>query len=307
MGARLKVENYSPANLSLPGASNGKPGPGNSTVSRSDQSVVPRTVCVLRKFGFRLSRNHRILELGCGAGRHVYEFRDAGYEAFRVDLADFVQLRHPVDRAWFAVSADPDVYRIPFPSKSFDVVTSTATLEHVRLHDATFREIRRVLNADGVSLHVFPSKWRPIEPHFRVPFGGGISWEWYYLICAALGFKGADYHLGQSPREQARMNWQFSRTALNYRSRKEIEYFARQAFKNVWFAEKEFVECTRSSSRASRVILKLSRIFPPVVIAYRGMHTKAVVLSGYPDQVVRAFGSWKLPSDVISSGTGSGK
>jgi SAM-dependent methyltransferase len=258
--------------------------------------VVPRTTSILRRFGFELRPGHRILDLGCGSGRHVYEFRDAGYEAFGVDLGNYAQLREPQDKAWFAVSKDPEIYRFPFQDNFFDVVTSTVTLEHVRLYDATFREIRRVLALDGISLHVFPSKWRPIEPHFKCPFGGAIRWQWYYLLWSILGFKGADYHAGKSAKEQARMNWEFSRTAVNYLTRKEIEYFARQSFANVHFAEKEFVESTATSSRISRLVFLLSKAFPPVIPLYRGLHTRVLILSGYPKQTTEAFGSWKVPT-----------
>jgi SAM-dependent methyltransferase len=306
MDKQLDAENQNSIHQTLPSTIDRKAQVRGTVASGTAQSVVRRTVCLLEKFGFELQRNHRVLELGCGSGRHVYEFRDAGYQAFGVDLGDYVQLRDSQDRSWFAVSTDPDIYRIPFADQSFDVVTSTVTLEHVRLQDTVFREIRRVLTADGLSLHVFPSKWRPIEPHFKAPFGGGIRWEWYYLLWAALGFKGADYHEGQSVREQAHMNWQYSRTALNYLSRKEIEYFARQAFKDVQFAEKEFVECTSSASRVSKVTHAVSRIFPPMIAAYRGLHTKVIVLSGYADKAVGAFGSWKLPSQVGSSPTWRG-
>jgi SAM-dependent methyltransferase len=258
--------------------------------------VLPRTISILRYFGFELRPGHRVLDFGCGSGRHVYEFRDAGYEAFGVDLANYAQLREPKDKAWFAVSKDLEIYRFPFPDNFFDVVISTATLEHVRLYDATFREIRRVLAPGGISLHAFPSKWRPIEPHFKCPFGGAITWHWYYLFWSILGIKGADYHVGKSAKEQARMNWEFSRTAMNYLTKKEIEYFARQSFASIHFAEKEFVESTSSSSKISRLVFRLSKVFPPIIPIYRGLHTKVLVLSGYPKQSIEAFGSWKLPT-----------
>jgi SAM-dependent methyltransferase len=302
MDMQLEAEHQGSISGTSPSTIDGKDRVPGKTILGTAQSVLGRTKCVLQKLGFELQRNHRILELGCGSGRHVYEFRDAGYEAFGVDLGDYFQLRSPQDRSWFAVSSDPDIYRIPFADQSFDLVASTSTLEHVRLQDELFREIRRVLTVDGLSLHVFPSKWRPIEPHFKAPFGGGIRWEWYYLLCAALGFNGADYHAGQSVKEQAHMNWQYSRTALNYLSRKEIEYFASQSFRDVRFAEKEFVACTRSSSRVSKITHSLSRVFPPMITAYRGLHTKVVVLSGYAEQSTGVFGSWKLPSPVKSSG-----
>ncbi len=51
-------------------------------------------------------------------------------------------------------------------------VYSTSVFEQVPEQELAFREIYRVLKPGGLSLHNFPSKWRPIESHMRVPLGG---------------------------------------------------------------------------------------------------------------------------------------
>ena len=51
-------------------------------------------------------------------------------------------------------------------------VYSTSVFEQVPEQKLAFREIYRVLKPGGLFLHNFPSKWRPIQLHMRVPLGG---------------------------------------------------------------------------------------------------------------------------------------
>ena len=64
---------------------------------------------------------------------------------------------------------------LPFSDETFDVVLSASVLEHA--HDVTgiMREIARVLKPSGCSLHLYPERTLPIEPHIYVPFGGLIQ------------------------------------------------------------------------------------------------------------------------------------
>jgi SAM-dependent methyltransferase len=59
---------------------------------------------------------------------------------------------------------------LPFPDKSFDVVFSNSTIEHVGdlgRQTQFAREIRRVGRSYWVQT---PNKWFPIEPHYLLPF-----------------------------------------------------------------------------------------------------------------------------------------
>jgi hypothetical protein len=49
---------------------------------------------------------------------------------------------------------------------------SNQVFEHVMDYPTTLREIHRVLTPGGAFLHIFPSRYKFIEPHMLVPLGG---------------------------------------------------------------------------------------------------------------------------------------
>ena len=214
-----------------------------SALPLKQQMIIP-VARIAERCGKPLTREHRLLDFGCGTGRHVYEFRDAGYQTFGVDLGDYLSLRSPDDKRWFARSTDPDVYRIPFPDESFDLIYSTQVLEHLRYYEPALKEMRRVLKPDGICIHVFPVKWRPLETHFRIPLGGAIKTFSYFNFWTHLGFKAPDAPPGLSAKAHARRYWEESRTNLHYLSQRELKFFAGMFFRKVEFMEREFVEAT---------------------------------------------------------------
>lgn len=243
-------------------------------------SIVTIVKGTLHRVGFELQPSHSVLDFGCGSGRDVYAFRDAGYRAFGVDLKDFLHLRSSADRQWFELSSSPHIYQLPYPDNSFDVIYSNQVLEHVVHYEPALQEMRRVLKPDGVCLHVFPSKWRPIEAHFRAPFGGAIRWEPWLMLWAFLGLKNRGLPEGLSAREHARINWMASRTNYTYHSYKELRFLFSLYFSRVRFAEAAFVRATANVSAFSRLVGSMSSAVPAVYWFYRHFHTKVVVLEG---------------------------
>ena len=101
----------------------------------------------------------RILDFGCGQGRHVREFRAVGYDVVGVDrLPDELH-----DGREHLYSSDAQG-RFPFASDSFDFCYSTSVFEHVMDYDEAISEIWRVLRPGAWTLHIFPARWRPVEP-----------------------------------------------------------------------------------------------------------------------------------------------
>jgi len=47
--------------------------------------------------GIFLDRDSRILDFGSGSGKTVYEYRDAGFDAYGFDITSTVELRQPGD------------------------------------------------------------------------------------------------------------------------------------------------------------------------------------------------------------------
>ena len=170
------------------------------------QKVVALNDSILRRHGISLPKDARILDFGCGSGRHTYEYLDAGFaRTTGFDVKDYVRLRDPQDRRYFAFAEGDGSDGIPFPDDTFDFITSTSVFEHVLKPAEIVPEIARVLKPDGVTLHVFPSRWRPVEPHIHVPFGGAIQARAWLAFWAHMGVRN-EFQTGLSARETVSRN-----------------------------------------------------------------------------------------------------
>jgi 2-polyprenyl-3-methyl-5-hydroxy-6-metoxy-1,4-benzoquinol methylase len=98
----------------------------------------------------------RVLEIGGGSGYLASVLASWGCEITCLDLpgsATGMVRRFPVQ--------EYDGRHLPFPDGQFDVVFSSNVLEHVEALDELLAETRRVLNPDGVAVHLMPSSaWR---------------------------------------------------------------------------------------------------------------------------------------------------
>lgn len=239
------------------------------------QAVVLLNRNILAECGISLESESHVLDFGCGNGRHVYEYLDAGYHnAFGYDLQNWVNLRDPSDRERFCFDHGADMSAIPFPDNHFDFVFSYSVFEHVLQQKLAFSEIFRVLKPGGVSLHNFPSKWRPFEPHICVPFGGAFQSYGYYLLWAVLGFRNP-YQKGLSAREVARRNHRYGREGLNYLSDGELESMLSTIFDEYTFEEMAFL---KHSKGRSRYLYRPAVAFPPLARLVRFAHTRVVLL-----------------------------
>jgi SAM-dependent methyltransferase len=190
-------------------------------------SLVRQHRRMLANLGFYLTPKSRILDFGCGEGNFVYEYRDAGFDAYGFDIRPSGILRQPEDAQFFrycltgrAVN-NPDfridlaTYRIPYDDESFDFVFSTSTLEHVQDLKSAFAETSRVLRKGGVAIHVFPPRYIWIEPHIYLPLGGAIQRYVWYLLWASLGIRN-EFQQKMTAVECAKNNMLYAKTGLNY-------------------------------------------------------------------------------------------
>ena len=102
----------------------------------------------------------RVLDLGCGGGRHAYAFLKAGDEVVAVDaslsephaVAAMVQaMRESGELAATpaAGALSADALALPFADGSFDLVVAAEILEHLRDDRAAMAEMVRVLRPCG--------------------------------------------------------------------------------------------------------------------------------------------------------------
>lgn len=114
-------------------------------------SIVRQHRRMLANMNFYLNCKSRILDFdfGCGSGNSVYEYRDAGFDAYGFEISSSVQLRHPEDEKYFRFALtgkpanvpkyaiDKTFYKIPYEDEFFDFIFSTSTFEHVMDYQKT--------------------------------------------------------------------------------------------------------------------------------------------------------------------------
>lgn len=105
---------------------------------------------------------HRVLDLGCGAGRHLIYLSQQGFQVHGIDIAE-TGLKHA--RRWLeeeghtARLAMGDIARLPYAGGSFEALLSLYVIYHStldRMREA-ISEIHRVLQPGGLGLVTFLS------------------------------------------------------------------------------------------------------------------------------------------------------
>lgn len=239
------------------------------------QGVVTLNANILAEKGIRLDNDSYILDFGCGSGRHVYEYLENGYRnVFGYDIKNYVELRDPADIRRFRFDPDQRISSIPFPDNYFDFVHSTSVFEHVQEQKLAFQEIYRILKPGGLSLHNFPSKWRPIEPHIYVPLGGVFRSYYYFLFWAALGVRNG-FQKGLSARETARRNYGYAQTGIKYLRGAELKQILSEVFDLYSYEEIAFLKHSRGRSH---ILHRPVTLLPFLVHFFRHFHTRVVLL-----------------------------
>ena len=106
-----------------------------------------------------------VLDLGCNGGHGTSIIGKACSHVTGVDVSPaaiaVAQAKHTSDKASFCLV---DGITLPFPSRSFDLVTSCQVIEHLADYEAYLGEIRRVLKPDGLLLITTPNAAIRIHP-----------------------------------------------------------------------------------------------------------------------------------------------
>jgi ubiquinone/menaquinone biosynthesis C-methylase UbiE len=219
---------------------------------------------LVRELGCELKPGAAVLDLGCGNGSLVKEYRRLGYEAFGCDFAfkegPDVQSQH--DQGLIRL-IERSPYRLPYPNDSFDIVLSDQVFEHVADYDETLAEIHRVLKCRGIGLNFFPSRYTPLEPHVHIPLGTIIQKRWWLAIWAALGIRTRSQRR-MAVREVVDANHEYLTVHTNYLSEPAIKKFVSEYFEEYSFCEGSFLKVSnrgRFVHRFSRFLPLLNRVY----------------------------------------------
>jgi SAM-dependent methyltransferase len=145
-----------------------------------------------------LQPGDRLLDLGCGFGRHAFEAakRGARVVAFDYAEAELKEVRNTfgamsaageVDRGSCVGTVQGDASRLPFADGAFDRIIASEVLEHIDDDVAAMGELARVLRPGGTMAVTVPSYgpervcWA-LSDEYHAPFVAGghvrIYKEW---------------------------------------------------------------------------------------------------------------------------------
>lgn len=102
----------------------------------------------------------KILDLGCGTGRHTSKFIELNAKVTGVDFStNMLKKAKENNRSKNVRFIQHDISkRLPFKNKYFDIVSCSLVLEHIKKLDEAFSEMKRVCKQDG---YIFITEMHP--------------------------------------------------------------------------------------------------------------------------------------------------
>jgi ubiquinone/menaquinone biosynthesis C-methylase UbiE len=112
----------------------------------------------------------RVLDLGCGAGRHTFEALRRGAHVVAADLdarvlhdvavfAEAMRLEREIDADVACACVRTNALSLPFDDATFDHVIASEVLEHIPDDRSAMTEIERVLRPGGSAAVTVPRYW----------------------------------------------------------------------------------------------------------------------------------------------------
>jgi SAM-dependent methyltransferase len=118
---------------------------------------------------FVVEPDDRVLDMGCGGGRHAFELYRRGAHVVALDMdgdelrdvaAMFAALQPEVPSAARAQAVRGNAYALPFADDSFDKIIAAEVLEHLPEDTRAMSELARVLKPGG-RIAVTVPRWLP--------------------------------------------------------------------------------------------------------------------------------------------------
>lgn len=160
---------------------------------------------LFRKFEARLAGRARVLDAGCGTGRDLALFAEAGHRAVGVDYSEGMLAE--AAKLFDGPLVHADLRALPFDDGSFDGIWALASLVHLDREDAVvaLRELRRVCADDGV---VFVSvKGRPLSTDVKADSEPRRFTVWDLAGLSAALLDAGFSHLVVSRQRSRRTEW----------------------------------------------------------------------------------------------------
>ena len=145
---------------------------------------------------YGLQSGDRILDVGCGKGFLLYEFKKLmpGLDVRGVDISGYALNNAKTEIREFLVNAPAQ--KIPFEDKEFDLVYSLATLHNLKIFDLkkAISEINRVLK-DPSNAYIMVESYRNEAERVNLlywqltceSFYSVDEWEWLYKQFGYIG------------------------------------------------------------------------------------------------------------------------
>jgi len=124
----------------------------------SPDGIVVDLISILAR-----KRAERVLDLGCGAGRHTMYLAESGFKTYGADISDTglrLTKRRLESRKMEAEIIKCDMKSMPYIQSCFDAVVCVQTIYHQKLKgiQETVSEIHRILKKGGLLLANFHSR-----------------------------------------------------------------------------------------------------------------------------------------------------
>jgi len=244
-------------------------------MNSNTSSILNLFLNIVKDNNHKLTKDSVILDFGCGSGRIVQELHVLGYNAYGCDVKfkqekDIDTKSMSDNKAIRLITLQP--YKLPYDDNTFDFIFSNQVFEHVKNYPETLSEIKRILKPNGYTLHIFPSRYNPLEPHVFVPFASIIqSYGWLYFW-SKFGIRNKKQR-NLSARETAKNNFEYLSENTNYLSKKEINKYFKQYFYKVDFCEDAFLKNTRRG----KYIYAISKLLPILPFIYSALRMRVLL------------------------------